>query len=111
MVPKRPSQVLVGDRILMMEDGGVCSSLNALTGESLWANRVAGAYWSSPLYANGHLYCASQDGKVAVIKAGDDFELVHETMFPEGFTASPIVAGNSLILRSESNIYRIAKQD
>ncbi len=111
MVPKRPSQVLVGDRILMMEDGGVCSCLNALTGESLWANRVAGAYWSSPLYANGHLYCASQDGKVAVIKAGDEFELVHETMFPEGFTASPIVAGNSLILRSESNIYRIAKQD
>ena len=111
MVPKRPSQILVGDRYFMVEDGGVCSGLNALTGEVLWAKRVPGAYWSSPLYANGHLYCCSQDGKVAVVKADDDFELVHETMFKGGFTASPIVADNSLILRSHSHIYRIAKQD
>tara|TARA_R110002072_G_scaffold13481_3_gene56975 strand:+ start:45292 stop:46614 length:1323 start_codon:yes stop_codon:yes gene_type:complete len=111
MIPKRPSQVLIGDRYFMMEDGGVCSCLDALTGESLWAERVSGAYWSSPLYANGHLYCCSQDGKVAVIKVGDHFELIHETVFDDGFTASPIVANDSLILRSHSHIYRIAKQD
>ena len=111
MVPKRPSQVLAGQHYFMMEDGGVCSCLDALTGEVLWANRVSGSYWSSPVYAGGHLYCCSQDGKVAVVKAGDEFELVHETMFDYGFTASPAVAGDSLILRSHSHIYRIAKQD
>ncbi|MDA0283257.1 MAG: PQQ-binding-like beta-propeller repeat protein [Planctomycetota bacterium] len=111
MIPKRPSQVLVGQKYFMMEDGGVCSCLNALTGDVIWANRVSGAYWSSPLYADGYLYCCSQDGKVAVVKADDEFELVHETVFEKGFTASPVVAGNSLILRSESHVYRIAKQD
>ena len=111
MIPKRPSQVLVGQHYFMMEDGGVCSCLDALTGEVLWAERVPGAYWASPLYADGHLYCVSQDGKVSVVKAGAEFELVHETKFEEGFTASPAVAGKSLILRSESHVYRIAKQD
>lgn len=111
MIPKRASQVLVGKNYFMMEDGGVCSCLDALTGKVIWAKRVAGSYWSSPLYAAGHLYCCSQDGKVSVIKADEEFELVHETMFDDGFTASPIVAGDSLILRSHSHIYRIAKQD
>lgn len=111
MVPKRPSQVLAGKHYFMMEDGGVCSCLDAMTGEVLWAKRVSGSYWSSPVYANGYLYCCSQDGKVAVVKAGESFELIHETTFDDGFTASPAVAGDSLILRSHSHLYRIAKQD
>lgn len=111
MIPKRPSQVLVGERLFMMEDSGVCSCRDALTGDIIWVKRVSGEYWSSPLYANGYLYCCSQDGKVSVVKVGQKFEVVHETTFDEGFSASPIVAGDSLILRSKSHIYRIAKQD
>lgn len=52
MVPKRPSQVLVGKRYLMVDDGGVAACLNANTGELVWKGRVGGKYWASPLYAD-----------------------------------------------------------
>ncbi len=107
VVPKRPSQILVGERFLMCDDGGVAACLNAKSGELMWKGRVGGKYWASPLYANGHLYCFSQDGKIAVVDAdGDEFKLVATSKLSEGFNASPAVAGESLILRTFSNIYR-----
>ena len=80
---------------------------NAKSGELIWKGRVGGKYWASPLYANGHLYCFSQDGKIAVVDAdADEFKLVTTSKLSEGFNASPAVAGESLILRTFSNIYR-----
>lgn len=111
LTPKRPSQILLGKDFFMMDDSGVCSCVDALTGDVIWTERISGAYWASPLYADGHLYFFSQDGKVSVVKASREFELVHETTFDDGFTASAAVAENSLILRSESFVYRIAKQN
>ncbi len=106
-VPKRPSQLLIGELLFMMSDGAVASCLNAKTGEEIWTKRLAGDYWASPLYADGLIYCFSQQGHVPVFKAGREFELVAENKFEEGFVASPAVAGKSLILRSKTHLYRI----
>ena len=72
----------------------------------LWKGRVGGKYWASPLYADGHLYMFSQDGKIAVIKAGEKFEPLATSKLPDGFNASPAVIGSSLILRTYSHVYR-----
>ncbi|MBM79482.1 MAG: quinonprotein alcohol dehydrogenase [Planctomycetaceae bacterium] len=109
LTPKRPSQILLGERIFMLNDTGIASCLNALTGEVIWSARVEGSYWSSPIYGDGHIYGLSQEGKVVVFKAADKFELVAENELGDGFIASPSVAENSLILRSKSHVYRIVK--
>lgn len=106
-VPKRASQLLVGDLMFMMNDGGVASCLNALTGEEIWTKRFDDKYWASPLYADGLVYCFSQTGAIPVFKAGRQFELVVENKLAAGFNASPAVAGRALILRSETHVYRI----
>lgn len=106
-VPKRPSQLLVGDLLFMMNDAGVAACLDAKTGQEIWVRRLPGEYWASPLYADGLIYCFSQDGRIPVFKATREFELVAENKFGEGFVASPAVAGKSLILRSKRHLYRI----
>lgn len=111
LVPKRPSQILVGEDFFMMNDDGVLTCLNAVTGEERWSKRLEGKYWASPLYAEGRLYFFSQDGRVFVVKAAHEFELLAENKLGDGFTASPAVAGRSLILRSHSHVYRVAKKD
>lgn len=108
-VPKRPSQLLIGDLLFMMNDAGVASCLDAKTGKEIWANRLPGEYWSSPLWAEGLIYCVSMHGEVVVFKAAREFELVAENKFDEGFIASPAVAGKSLILRSKGHVYRVEK--
>lgn len=110
LVPKRPSQLLVGEDYFMMNDDGVLTCLNALTGEERWSRRLDGKYWASPLVADGLLYFFSQDGRVEVVKAAHEFELVAENKLGDGFTASPAVAGKSLILRSTSHVYRVEKK-
>jgi outer membrane protein assembly factor BamB len=120
-VPRFGSQLVLGDRLYMINDTGVISCLNALDGSKVWAKRQQGEYWASPLYSagapaslgegnsSGHIYFLSKEGKVLVISAGDDFELIAEKHFPAGFNASPAVVGNSLILRSFTHLYRIGK--
>lgn len=107
--PKRPSQLLLGDLFFMMNDTGVATCLDAKTGEQIWTQRVGGDYWSSPFSANGLIYCCSQAGDVLVFKAARAFALVAENKFDDGFIASPAVAGQSLILRSKTHLYRIEK--
>lgn len=105
-VPKRPSQLLVDDLLFMMNDGGVATCLEAKTGKEVWVKRLPGEYWSSPLYADGLIYCCSMEGHVPVFKASREFELVAENQFDEGFVASPAVAGKSLLLRSKGHLFR-----
>ncbi len=109
-VPKRGSQLLVDDAIYMVNDGGVAVCLNADTGKEIWAKRLPGEYWSSPIFADGLIYCLSQQGDVPVFKAAKKFELMAENKFDEGFLASPAVAHNSLILRSKGHVYRVARR-
>ena len=108
-IPKRPSQILVGDLLFMMNDSGVASCMNAKTSEEIWTKRMGGEYWSSPLYADGLIYCFSQQGAIPVFKAAREFELVAENKLDDGFLASPAVVKNSLILRSKTHLYRIQK--
>jgi outer membrane protein assembly factor BamB len=111
LIPKRPSQILLGELLFMMGDDGVATCRDALTGELVWRARVSGTYWASPIYAGGHLYAFSQDGKVAVLKAGREFKLVAENHLDEGCNASPAVADRSLIVRTMSHVYRIARRN
>ena len=90
-----------------MNDGGVASCLNAMTGVEVWTKRFDDNYWASPLVADGLIYCFSQTGNIPVFKAGREFELVAENKLGDGFNASPAVAGRSLILRSKTHVYRI----
>ncbi len=106
-IPKRPSQLLIGDLLFMMSDGGIASCLDAVTGQVIWTKRLTGEYWASPLYANGLIYCCSQTGDILILKAARELEVVAENKLGDGFNASPAVAGESLILRSKTHLYRI----
>jgi outer membrane protein assembly factor BamB len=108
-IPKRPSPILLGDLLFMMNDGGIASCIDAITGKEVWTHRFGGDYWASPLYANGLIYCFSQAGAIPVFKAGREFELVAENTLGSGFNASPAVVGNALVLRSKTDLYRIEK--
>jgi len=106
-VPSRSSLLFIEGRLFMINDDGVASCLNAMTGEKVWTKRLGGAYWASPIYADGLIYFSSKEGTVAVIEAGPKFVLRAENEFPSGFNSSPAIVDNTLILRSFTDLYRI----
>jgi len=107
MVPKRPSQLLRDRWYFMVEDKGVVSCLDAVTGEVLTSDRVSGNYWASPLLARDRIYMFSQEGKITVLQANPDLNVLATNQLAEGMNASPAVAGDSLILRTFTHVYRI----
>ncbi len=106
-VPNKPSVLLVGDLLFMVNDAGISSCLEAKTGNVVWTSRVAGTYSASPISAAGRVYVFNEDGKATVIDAGREFKVLAENLLDEGFMASPAVVGNALILRTRTHLYRI----
>lgn len=108
-VPQKPSLMLLGKEIFFVNDKGIGMSLDAMTGETIWQERLEGKYSASPLYASGHVYFFSDEGKTTVIKPGKELNIVAENHLDSGFRASPAVQGDTLFLRTTTHLYRIEK--
>jgi outer membrane protein assembly factor BamB len=106
-VPKKPSIVLVGDLIFMVNDSGIVTCLEAKSGTTVWTDRLPGEYSASPLATGGRVYFFNEDGQTTVIEAAGAFKVVAENHLDDGFMASAAVAGNSLVLRTIKHLYRI----
>lgn len=108
--PNRPSPVLVGDWLFMLnQDGGVVTCLEAKTGKPVWSERLPGLgnYSASPVHAEGRLYFCNENGQTTVLAAGPEYRVLAENLLADGFMASPAIAGKALFLRSKSALYRI----
>jgi outer membrane protein assembly factor BamB len=99
--------LLLGDLLLMVNDNGVVTCLDAHTGAGVWTARLTDSYSASPIAADGRVYFFSEDGKATVIEAGRAFKVLAENTLDDGFMASPAVDGRALYLRTRSHLYRI----
>lgn len=107
LVPQTPSPVLIGDLFFMINDTGSTTCLEVTTGKQLWRDRIRGNFAASLLYADGHIYTFSREGRTTVFKAARDYEVVAMNVLDSGFMASAAVAGRALFLRTREHLYRI----
>lgn len=105
--PRRPSVLLIGALIYMVDDSGVAACVDSKTGEPVWIERLGGNFSASPIYAHGRIYFMDESGKATVIKADRKFEVLAKNVLDDGFMASPAVSGNALFVRSRTHLYRI----
>jgi outer membrane protein assembly factor BamB len=106
-VPSKPSVVLVGDLIYMVNDTGILSAVDAKSGEIVGRGRVTGTYSASPVAVAGRIYVFNEDGKTTVIEASRELKVLAENQLAEGFMASPAIDGNAVFLRTRTHMYRI----
>ena len=110
-VPRRASQLLIDGHLYMMNDQGVASCIQADSGQVVWQQRAGtGEFRSSPVFANGFIYCFSVEGAGVVLKAGAEFEKVADFEFETGFQASPAISANRMFLRSITHLYCIESE-
>jgi outer membrane protein assembly factor BamB len=105
--PKKPSLLLLGDLLYAIDDNGVATCWEAMTGKVVWNERLGGHYSASPLAAGARIYLFSEEGKTTVLATGREFRKLAENQLGDGFMASPAVSGKALFLRSRSHLYRI----
>jgi outer membrane protein assembly factor BamB len=81
----------------------------AATGEVVYEERLprSGQFYASALLADGRLYYLTRGGKTFVLAAKPQFEqlAVNDLSDRSVFNASPAVAGNRLLIRSDKFLY------
>ena len=92
-VPLVPSFLVKDDLLFLWTGGGVVTCLDAATGRQHWRERVGGAYYCSPVWVDGRLYCVSKNGDVVVIAAEKTFNSLAKVPLGERCFAVPAVAG------------------
>jgi outer membrane protein assembly factor BamB len=113
--PYNPSPLLYGDYFYVLYDFGMFGCYEAKTGKMIY-DRVrmgpgAKAFTASPWAYQGKIFCLSEDGDTFVIKAGTKYTLLGKNSLDEMCLATPAIARGSLIIRTQSKVYRIEKRE
>jgi outer membrane protein assembly factor BamB len=104
------SPILYGDYLYLMTDSGLLTCLDARTGEVKYeAKRFPkpGQFSGAPVAIDGKLMITSRDGDTYVVKAGPVHEILGTNSLGENVFASLALAGDSIYIRAEKNLYRI----
>jgi len=82
------------------------------TGQRIYQERVGsgGSYSASPVAADGKLYLTSEDGDVAVVKAGPKYELLATNQMGQVIMATPAISNGVIYIRGLKDVFAIAQQ-
>lgn len=108
-----PSPVLHDGLLFLVDTSGMGVCLEAESGEVVFDDRLEGrtsSVYSSPVLAAGRLYVVSRKRGTFVYSADGKFELLahNELKDDSQFNASPAIAGDLLLLRSDRYLYCFA---
>jgi len=109
-VSNKPSVLLIGEHIFMVDDGGIATCVEAKSGNIVWSERVGGNYSASPVTDGKRIFFFSEEGKTTVIAAAREFEILADSKLEGGFMASPAVHDTGWVLRTKTHLYRIEKR-
>jgi outer membrane protein assembly factor BamB len=106
-VPLISSPVLADDHLFMVSQEGIASCIDALSGEIRWNERLGGAYWASPIYADGKVFFFAENGTSTVLAASTEFKPLAKNTLDGEIMATPAFVGNSIFLRTKTHLYRL----
>ncbi|MBL8216643.1 MAG: PQQ-binding-like beta-propeller repeat protein [Bryobacterales bacterium] len=107
-VPYVPSPLLYHGVYYMVKDGGIVTALNPETGAVLKQGRAAqslGTYYASPVAADGKVFLLNAEGKLTVLKAGAQWEVLGVNDLQEDTFATPAIADNRIYVRTRGALY------
>jgi len=110
-LPFLPAPLVYQGVFYMVRDGGIITSLDSSTGKLLKEGRTRdalGEYYASPIAADGKLFLASVEGKITVLKAGAQWEVLRVNDLGEEIHATPALAAGRIYVRTHGALYCFA---
>lgn len=94
-------------RMFLVKEGGISTVFNTQKGESVRGPKrigSGGGYFASPIFGDGKIYLASENGNVAVLKNAADYEELALNDVGESIIATPAIADGGLFIRTRQQI-------
>ncbi|WP_166442948.1 PQQ-binding-like beta-propeller repeat protein [Phragmitibacter flavus] len=115
-IPYVPTPLVVDGLMYLLGDGGIFKCVDFATGEQIYEERLTGKggsstkFFSSPVAADGKIYCCSQRGEVLVLKAGKVFEVLEVSELGEAINATPALEEGRIYVRSGEELKVFGKK-
>ena len=107
------SALVYGGIYYTLLDRGLMLAHDAETGQEVYSRKrlkPGSGFTASPWAYNGRVFVLSEDGDTYVLRAGNEFELLGTNSLNEMTLATPAVVGGSLLVRTQSKLYRLSKR-
>jgi outer membrane protein assembly factor BamB len=107
-LPFVAAPLIYQDVIYLVRDGGIITTLDPSTGQLLKEGRTKealGEYHASPVAADGKVYLASTEGKVTVLKAGGQWEVLGVSDLGDEIHATPALGEGRVYVRTRGALY------
>ena len=107
-IPYIPAPLLYQQVFYMVKTGGIITSLDAETGRLIKQGRSPGAigeYYASPVAADGKVFLANTEGKITVLRAAGQWDVLGVNDLGEEIHATPALSEGRLYVRTRSAIY------
>ncbi len=105
--PHVPSPAYYKNRLYIVNDTGVASCLDALTGETIWRERLKGRFSMSPVVAGNKIIVTNEKGLTTILEAGDSFKVLAQNDLGEETLSTPAVIGGRIYIRTATHLYCI----
>jgi outer membrane protein assembly factor BamB len=105
--PHESSPVLVDDLLYSVCEASVLICMEATTGKQVWSKKMPSDYWASFLATRDRIYLSDKKGKTTILAPGREYKELAVNQLDGEMWASPAVAGNALLLRTKTHLYRI----
>jgi outer membrane protein assembly factor BamB len=112
-LPSCTSPLIYEGVMYLVKNGGILTALDLKTGNILKQGRLRGAldeYYASPVSAAGNVFLVSQSGKVTVVKAGADWQILKVNDLDDDAYATPAIVDDKLYIRTRGMLYCFADE-
>ncbi len=93
--------------LFMATERGIVSVVDPNSGDTLWRQRLGGAFTASPVAGDGKVYFTNEAGETFVIAPTASPEVLATNSIDERTLASPAISGGTLFLRSDAHLFAI----
>ena len=107
-IPYIPTPLLYQGVYYMVKTGGIITSIDPATGRILKQGRSPGAlgeYYASPVAADGKVFLANTEGKITVLKAGAEWEVLAVNEIADEVSATPALSDGRVYVRTRGALY------
>lgn len=104
------SPLVVNDRMLLIKGGGIATCFEVQDGKQLYGpGRInnAGEYFASPVYGDGKIYIAGENGKIVVLRDGPELDVLAINEMGDSILGTPAIADGALFVRTRTALMRI----
>ena len=107
-IPYIPAPLLYQGVYYMVKTGGIITSLDPATGRILKQGRspnAMGEYYASLIAADGKVFLANTEGKITVLKASAEWEVLAVNEIGDEVSATPALSNGRIFVRTRSTLY------